>query len=948
MLKSLFFFSVLLQHNLHNYSCFAPILICRRYIQTRKMESFILGPIYNLLITEMYIPIKRQFFYCFCAGAEIAELDRLLDELSRTKEKIQEKIQEAELDQKRPNQEVKDWLVKVEGAETNVISLKNEHEKQKLHICGCSCNFLANVKTGRSLTRKIAMLNELKNNAPTEIATSLAHAVREVPVAWHLVGQRNYLNEALVYLSNHTDNVIGIHGMGGVGKTTLLERINNYHTRIEQIEFNYVVYVSIGQNCDLFMIQKDIACRVHLNISDDESVQSRATSIFNFFREKNFLLLLDDIWEMVDLTEVGIPLRSGTTYKQKILFTTRSQQICAQMQADKKLEVSCLEWEDAWDLFKSKVGGTLLSDPRVRKEAEVLARKCYGLPLAISVVGLAMSDKTFKEWKDTIKLLEWCKLPEVLKEDDRLFPVLKISYDNLKDETTKMCFLFCSLICHKQSFSARFIIERWIGLGCFEELDNIQQAYDMGLFVVKNLKKASLLEGDIEKDQFKMHDVVADLALWMACDCQMQSERWLVIDKNSFPNRWSNAERISILPSAVRLYYTENPQVQYLGYDLSKEPFDNGNSKLQSLSFVDCKFLEYIPTNIFLGNSSLKYLDLSETCIDSLPKGIGTLKNLEFLNLSNTKIKSLPKVMGHLVKLKYLHVQDAHLLSKIYQGMVTKLVNLHLLNLYGTMLQLGVQGGIGYEEIECLSRLGYLGITVTDVISFKKIINLPNITTLYLKIQDTRGLTSLCLFPGNLIHNYRTKFLVELSIERCKSLVELVIEESIWSFNRLEKFALSSLLELRMIVWQGVEPHTCFNNLVELEITACKNLLDVTWVLHLQSLKTLDVKYCAKMKQLIADDAVVSSSSMATFPELKKLCLWDVPEMIKVCNDEVCFPSLQSARFVGCKNLKRLPLGICETERKVEISGYMDWWDSLEWNGPHTKSHMEASFNSYG
>jgi uncharacterized protein YPO0396 len=93
------------------------------------MESFILGPIYNLLITEMYIPIKRQFFYCFCAGAEIAELDRLLDELSRTKEKIQEKIQEAELDQKRPNQEVKDWLVKVEGAETNVISLKNEHEK---------------------------------------------------------------------------------------------------------------------------------------------------------------------------------------------------------------------------------------------------------------------------------------------------------------------------------------------------------------------------------------------------------------------------------------------------------------------------------------------------------------------------------------------------------------------------------------------------------------------------------------------------------------------------------------------------------------------------------------------------------------------------------------------------------------------------------------------------
>jgi hypothetical protein len=178
--------------------------------------------------------------------------------------------------------------------------------------------------------------------------------------------------------------------------------------------------------------------------------------------------------------------------------------------------------------------------------------------------------------------------------------------------------------------------------------------------------------------------------------------------------------------------------------------------------------------------------------------------------------------------------------------------------------------------------------------------------------------------------------------------VELVIEESIWSPNRLEKFVLLSPLELRKIVWKGVEPHTCLHYLVELEITACRNLLDVTWVLHLRSLKTRDIKYCAKMKQVIADEAVVSSGSLATFPELKKLCLWDVPEMTKICNDEVCFPSIQSARFVGCKNLKRLPLGICKTERKVEISDYMDWWDSLEWNDPRTKSRIEASFNSYG
>lgn len=910
------------------------------------MEYFLLGPIYNLLLTELYIPIKRQLRYCFCAGADIAELDRLLGELSHTKARIKEQIQEAELELKRPNQEVKDWLVKAEDAEINVIALKNKHENQKKHICGCSCNFLANFKTGQSRTEKIATLNELII-APTEIATSLAHAVREVPTSWYVVGQQGYLNEILGYLSNHTDNIIGIHGMGGVGKTTLLESINNYYSSAEQIEFNYVVFVCIGKNHDLFLIQKYIACAVHLNISDDESVQSRATSIFNFFRKKNFFLLLDDLWELVDLKKVGIPHPSGIPYKQKILFTTRSSGICTQMYANKKLEVRCLNWEDAWDLFKSKVGEAVLSDARIREATEVLAKKCYGLPLALNAVGLAMSDKTFKEWQDTIRLLQWYKLPEVLDDNDKLFPVLKISYDNLKNETMKKCFLFCSLICHKQSFSARFIIERWIGLGCFEELDNIERAYDMGILVLENLKKASLLEGDIEKEQFKMHDVIADLALWMACDCQIGSDKWLVIDNNSSFSRWSNAERVSILPGAFQVYYYENPEIRFLGYDLPKEPFYTENPKLKSMSLVNCKLLSYIPTKFFLSNPSLRYLDLSQTRIEYLPDDIGTLENLEFFNLSNTKIRKLPKGMGNLVKLKYLHLQDAQQLSVIYQGMVTKLVNLHLLNLYGTLLQLSVQGGIGYEEIECLSRLGYLGITVTDVVSFSKILNLPNITTLYLKIQDMQGSTSLYLFPRNKKQNYRMKFLVELSLERCKSLVELVIEDSVWSLNRLEKFALVSLLELKQIVWKGVEPHRCLVNLVELEITACKNLIDVTWVLHLQCLKTVDIRYCAKMKQVIADEAVASSSSMTTLPELKKLSLWDVPEMTKICNDEVSFPSLQSAQFVGCKNLKRLPLGMCKTERKVEISGYMDWWDSLAWSSPHTKSPMNVCFTSH-
>ena len=129
---------------------------------------------------------------------------------------------------------------------------------------------------------KIIELNELTTNAPKEVSTSLAPAVREVPTSWYVVGQQGYLTEVLGYLSNNTDNVIGIYGMGGVGKTTLLESINNYHRSTEQGEYNYIVFVVVGKNPDLSIIQKDIARAVHLNISDDDSVSSRAISILNF------------------------------------------------------------------------------------------------------------------------------------------------------------------------------------------------------------------------------------------------------------------------------------------------------------------------------------------------------------------------------------------------------------------------------------------------------------------------------------------------------------------------------------------------------------------------------------------------------------------------------------------------------------------------------------------
>jgi Leucine rich repeat len=110
-----------------------------------------------------------------------------------------------------------------------------------------------------------------------------------------------------------------------------------------------------------------------------------------------------------------------------------------------------------------------------------------------------------------------------------------------------------------------------------------------------------------------------------------------VIDNESSSKRWSNAERVSILPGAFPLYYYGHPGIRFLRNDLPIQAFYDENPKLQSLSFANCMFLSYIPAEFFVSNLSLKYLDLSQTHVEYLPNNIRNLKKLEFLNLSNTK-----------------------------------------------------------------------------------------------------------------------------------------------------------------------------------------------------------------------------------------------------------------------------------------------------------------------
>ncbi|KAK3219479.1 hypothetical protein Dsin_013449 [Dipteronia sinensis] len=234
--------------------------------------------------------------------------------------------------------------------------------------------------------------------------------------------------------------------MGGVGKTTLLTQINNMFLDTPN-DFDVVIWVVVSKDQKLEMIQETIGKKIGL--WDDswktKRLEEKALDIFKVLSQKRFVLLLDDIWERVDLIKVGVPLPSPKI-SSKIVFTTRFNEVCGQMEAHKQFKVECLAHEEAWKLFQMKVGReTLDNDPDILQVALLVAKECGGLPLALITIGRAMAcKKTVEEWNHAIQILKKSAF-EFSGMGKEVYPLLKFSYDSLASDALRSCLLYCCL-----------------------------------------------------------------------------------------------------------------------------------------------------------------------------------------------------------------------------------------------------------------------------------------------------------------------------------------------------------------------------------------------------------------------------------------------------------------------------------------------------------------------
>ncbi|MBA0819341.1 hypothetical protein Gohar_019764, partial [Gossypium harknessii] len=326
-----------------------------------------------------------------------------------------------------------------------------------------------------------------------------------------LVGLESTIQEVLSWIEDKDVGIIGLCGMGGVGKTTLLTKLKNIFST-PQSDFKVVIWAVVASYYDVGKIQDRIGENIGFPRSwENKSVEQKARDIYGFLSTKRFVVLLDDLWEKVDFKEFGIPEPSQEN-GSKLIFTTRRLQVCYLMGA-KKFHVPCLDQLTAWEFFQDKVGDEALnSHPDIPNLAKQVAERCRGLPLALITVGRAMACKTtLGEWNYAIETLKRHDEDELLLMEGEVFSLLKFSYDNLPNATMKCCFLYCCLYPEDYSIPKKRLVEYWFCEGLLNEYDRVSDAQMQSNDIISSLLNACLLEngGEIHGEEcVKMHDVI--------------------------------------------------------------------------------------------------------------------------------------------------------------------------------------------------------------------------------------------------------------------------------------------------------------------------------------------------------------------------------------------------------------------------------------------------------
>ncbi|GKV40986.1 hypothetical protein SLEP1_g48570 [Rubroshorea leprosula] len=324
-------------------------------------------------------------------------------------------------------------------------------------------------------------------------------------------------------------NSIGVYGGPGVGKTMLVEQIKR--TAKEGKLFDVVVMAKVTKNLDLKRIQDEIASDLGLELPNRVTLQGAADLIKSRLTNNKVLVILDDIWEQMDLEKVGIPSGNKQPIEKKkqkissldeqteciVLLTSRDPGVLPpDMPTHRNIKVDQLKEEEAQALFE-KIAGKQAESHILRPLAKEIAKKCGGLPIAIATLANTLKSKIPQKWRITLLRLSQEVNLSGMSSSSSLYSAIELRYGDLESKELQQTLWLCSLMGHNAGLQD--LLKYGIGLGLFPGAKSMEEGRHEALNLVSKLiRDYSLLLDGGRNVHFDMHDSIREVAISIAAE----------------------------------------------------------------------------------------------------------------------------------------------------------------------------------------------------------------------------------------------------------------------------------------------------------------------------------------------------------------------------------------------------------------------------------------------
>ncbi|KAF3438300.1 hypothetical protein FNV43_RR21062 [Rhamnella rubrinervis] len=302
---------------------------------------------------------------------KLNKLKRKLKQLESKEHDFKVELEFAEdVRAKKPRKEVQNWLQEVGRTKSEVQDLEARIKKKGI---------LKNLTLRSSIDRHTTEVNQLIQRGVFSDGLTLQVCDSGVPmVTTELVGENFQKNKNAIWEKLMNDNIpsVGVCGMGGIGKTTLITHI---HDQLLGHRSSSVAWVTVSQNCGALKLQDKLAKVLGLGSLNEEDERKRAAVLASVLRKKkNFVLILDDIWDPIKLDEVGIPANETGC---KLIITTRSLHVCQMMDCMGIIKVEPLSENDAWELFQMHLGQNTMLPSEIEEIGKSLVKEFADYPI---------------------------------------------------------------------------------------------------------------------------------------------------------------------------------------------------------------------------------------------------------------------------------------------------------------------------------------------------------------------------------------------------------------------------------------------------------------------------------------------------------------------------------------------------------------------------------------